>query len=146
MRRITLGGVPIHPALVHFPLVFWTLVPLTDLADLLSPGGQYQRIGWYCAIGGLATALPAILAGAVDAMAYRHSTAAAGTLWRHAYLMISVWTLFALATLTYVPDIPVKKQTVCVLLHFAASVLLLAGAHAGGRLAHVHRLNDSEFR
>jgi len=139
MRRITLGGVPIHPALVHFPLVFWALVPITDLADLLDADGQYGRIGWYCAIGGVATAVPAILLGVVDAMAYRHSAVAAATLWRHAYCMVSAWTLFALATVIYEPGM----QIICILIHFAAIVLVLAGAHAGGRLAHVYRLDDS---
>ena len=27
MRRVTLSGVPVHPALVHFPVAFWICMP-----------------------------------------------------------------------------------------------------------------------
>jgi hypothetical protein len=32
---VTLSGVPVHPALVHFPVAFWILVPLLDLGNRL---------------------------------------------------------------------------------------------------------------
>jgi len=38
MRRVTLSGVPVHPALVHFPVAFWILVPLLDLRTGFSAG------------------------------------------------------------------------------------------------------------
>lgn len=38
MGRVTLSGVPVHPALVHFPVVFWKLVPLLDLRTGCSAG------------------------------------------------------------------------------------------------------------
>ena len=35
MRRVTLSGVPVHPALVHFRVAFWILMPLLDLGNRL---------------------------------------------------------------------------------------------------------------
>jgi len=106
MRRVTLSGVPVHPALVHFPVVFWILVPLLDLGNGLDREGPYWRLGWFFAFAGVISALPAIVAGALDAWACRNVAAAENTLWRHAGLMLSAWTLFALACLLCSPSDP----------------------------------------
>jgi len=60
MRRVTLSGVPVHPALVHFPVVFWILVPLLDLGNGLDREDPYWRLGWFFAFAGVISALPAI--------------------------------------------------------------------------------------
>jgi uncharacterized membrane protein len=106
MRRVTLSGVPVHPALVHFPVVFWILVPLLDLGNGLDREGPYWRLGWFFAFAGVISALPAIVAGALNAWACRNVAAAENTLWRHAGLMLSAWTLFALACLLCSPSDP----------------------------------------
>jgi uncharacterized membrane protein len=49
MGRVTLSGVPVHPALVHFPVVFWILGPLLDLGNGLDREGPYRRLGWFFA-------------------------------------------------------------------------------------------------
>ena len=76
MRRVTLSGVPVHPALVHFPVVFWILVPLLDLGNGLDREGPYWRLGWFFAFAGVISPLPAIVAGALDAWACRNVAAA----------------------------------------------------------------------
>ena len=35
MHRVTLSGVPVHTALVHFWVALWILVPLLDLGNRL---------------------------------------------------------------------------------------------------------------
>jgi uncharacterized membrane protein len=87
MRRVTLCGVPVHPALVHFPVAFWILVPLLNVGNGLDREGPYWRLGWFFAFAGVISALPAIVAGALDAWACRNVAAAENTLWRHAGLM-----------------------------------------------------------
>ncbi|HEX7198682.1 MAG TPA: DUF2231 domain-containing protein [Dongiaceae bacterium] len=143
MRRLTLGGVPLHPALVHFPVAFWSCVLPMDAAYALGLGPQYWRWGCLLALAGLATALPAIVAGTLDGLASRSAEAAQGDLWRHAMLMALTWTLFGLGSLVASPDDPGGMWVAAASMHLAGFLALLAGAHAGGRLAHLHRLPGS---
>jgi uncharacterized membrane protein len=140
MHRLTLGGVPVHPALVHFPIVFWVLVPLMDVGYALDRGGPYWRLGWILAFAGVISALPAIVAGALDAFACRNVEAAESTLWRHAGLMLLAWTLFALACLFCSPEDPQQAYFFGGVMHGIGALTLIVGAHAGGQLAHVHHL------
>jgi len=140
MRRLTLGGVPLHPALVHFPVTFWLLVPLLDIGYRLGLGEQYWRLGWNLALAGLVFALPAVVAGTMDALASRKVEAAQADVWRHASMMLLAWTLYALAVLLSSPGDPTQAFVPVCLMHFGGAILLAIGAHAGGRLAHVHHL------
>jgi len=142
MRRLTLGGVPLHPALVHFPVTFWVLVPLLDLSYRLGWGTQFWRLGWILALAGVVSALPAVVAGTLDALACRSIEAVQNIIWTHATLMMVTWTLFAMASLFCSPDDPEQANLAGYLLHLAGAISLIAGAHAGGRLAHVHHLPD----
>jgi hypothetical protein len=45
MRRVTLCGVPVHPALFHFPVAFWILVPLLNLWPSASRMVPKRRMG-----------------------------------------------------------------------------------------------------
>jgi uncharacterized membrane protein len=142
MRRLTLGGVPLHPALVHFPVTFWVLVPVLDLGYRLDWGAQLWRLGWILALAGVVSALPAVAAGTLDALACRGVDAVQNLVWTHATLMLLSWTLFALASLFCSPGDPNQANVAGSLLHFAGAASLIAGAHMGGRLAHVHHLPD----
>ena len=71
MRRLTLDGVPVHPALVHFPVAFWALVPVLDVAAWLERAAEYWRLDWYFALAGVISALPAMVAGGLDAWVCR---------------------------------------------------------------------------
>jgi len=140
MRRLTLGGVPLHPALVHFPVTLWVLAPLLDLSYLLGWGAQFWRLGWILAFAGAVSALPAVAAGALDALACREVETVQALIWTHASLVLSSWTFFALACLFCSPNAPEQARLAGCLLHLAGAVSLVFGAHAGGRLAHVHHL------
>jgi uncharacterized membrane protein len=145
MRRLTLGGVPLHPALVHVPVTLWLLVPALDAGYLLTRSPDWWRLGWWASVIGALVALPAMLAGALDAVASRSVAEAEATVWRHAGLMSVSWTLFAVASLLSRPDgsPPRAPLALIVTLHVLGLLALLVGAHAGGRLAYVHRLPAS---
>jgi len=106
------------------------------LHALLAVGG----VGWFFAFAGIISALPAIVAGALDAWACRNVAAAENTLWRHAGLMLSAWTLFALGCLLCSPSDPHQAHVIGGVMHGVGALTLIVGAHAGGRLAHVHHL------
>jgi hypothetical protein len=108
-------------------------------------------MGWIVRVrtGGSAGFLPSrvslapcqlLLPAALDAWACRNVAAAENTLWRHAGLMLSAWTLFALACLRCSPSDPDQAHFIGDLMHGAGALTLIVGAHAGGRLAHVHHL------
>ena len=140
MQRLTLGGVPMHPALVHFPVTLWILVPALDAGHWLDRAGPYWRLGWYFAAAGVISALPAMVAGALDAWWCRNAVTAERTLWRHAGLMLVAWTSFALACLFCSPSDPQQGHFAGLVMHGIGSLALIVGAHAGGRLAHLHHL------
>ncbi|MDI3259390.1 MAG: hypothetical protein QJR02_06810 [Sinobacteraceae bacterium] len=142
--RLSLGGVPLHPAAVHFPIVFWTLAPAADLAYALGYGARCWHVAWLSAAAGVVSAIPAIALGAADAFSSRALTVAETTLLRHSGLMLLVWTLFGLAVVFAPYQHPTLQQTVLAgMLHGVAWIALLFGAHAGGRLAHVYHLPGS---
>jgi uncharacterized membrane protein len=147
MRRLTLGGVPLHPALVHVPITLWLLVPVLDGASLLTQCSECWRLGWWAALVGVIAALPAMLAGALDAAASRAVLEAESTVWRHAGLMSLSWTFFVMASLLSRPDGPPPVPILAVVaLHVLGLLALLVGAHAGGQLAYVHRLPRDSVR
>jgi len=139
--RLTLGGVPLHPALVHFPVAFWFMAPVMDLAHWLRLVPGAWNYGWWFALGGVIAALPAIAAGALDALASRHVKSAEDSLWRHAGIMATCWTVFGLAVLLSPRAAPAPMvAAVVTAAHTLGALLLAVGAHAGGRLAYIHRL------
>lgn len=140
MRRLTLGGVPLHPALVHVPITLWLAAPVMDAAGLLAHEPGYWRLGWWCSVAGVLAALPAMLAGTLDALAARRLVEAEATVWRHAGLMSVSWTLYAMASLLSAPGNPPRAPVIVVALHALGALALIVGAHAGGRLAYVYRL------
>jgi uncharacterized membrane protein len=144
MRRLTLAGVPLHPALVHVPITLWLFVPALDGVYLYTQRSGYWLIGWWCAVVGVLVALPAMLAGALDAFVSRGLVEAEVTVWRHAGLMSVSWTFFAVASLLSRPDGPPRAPVlVLVALHLLGFIAVLVGAHAGGQLAYVYRLPAS---
>ena len=144
MRRLTLGGVPLHPGLVHVPITLWLAAPALDAASMLAHEPDYWRLGWWCSVAGLLAAVPAMLAGALDAFASRRFAQAQDTVWRHAGLMSVAWTLFAVASVLAGPLNPPQASMVVVACHVLGALAVVVGAHAGGRLAHVYHLPAGE--
>ena len=61
-----LFGVPVHPLLVHFPIVFWLTVPLLDLAILLDGPNPWWNLAQAATLAGLAFGAAALLFGFLD--------------------------------------------------------------------------------
>src|SRR5579859_4778285 len=69
MRGLRLGGHPLHPALVHFPVACWTATPVLYAVYLLGRDLAFWRYAWWCNGIGIAMALVAMTAGFMDLMA-----------------------------------------------------------------------------
>src|SRR5690625_7851162 len=66
MQNLKVGGVPLHAALVHFPVVFWSLAMATDIAGLLTQSDIWWTVSWWALAAGLVAGLMAASVGLVD--------------------------------------------------------------------------------
>ena len=64
-RRVL--GVPVHPLLVHFPIVFWLLSPFFDLGALLA-GEPWAELAFGATPAGVVTGAAAVVTGLLDYM------------------------------------------------------------------------------
>ena len=57
---------PLHPALAHFPLALWALLPLWNLLALSDQAGPWWTIGFWTGLVALVLAVPAALTGLLE--------------------------------------------------------------------------------
>lgn len=142
-RTLAIGGVPVHPMLVHFPVALWSLVVPIDVLCAAGGSAFWWSAAWYCALGGTLAALPAAVAGILDAVAGRVTVAAENTIWKHTGFMGGAWSAFCLSLLVG----PVERADAAFALgaglHLIGTILLIIGGHAGGHLVHTHHLPAS---
>src|SRR5579859_2596657 len=94
MQGLRLGGHPVHPALVHFPVACWTAAPVLDGVHLLGYGQVWWQYAYGCIAVGLVMALAAMTAGFTDLMAMPAEHPAQAVAVRHMLLMASAWCVF----------------------------------------------------
>jgi uncharacterized membrane protein len=116
---------PLHPALAHFPVAFWSASAATDAAALLTGDGAWWLWSHRALIAGLVMATLALLAGAGEAFFRRIPREANRTLILHVGSMLAAFTCF-LASLA------LRKQMMPSTLALALSGLGLAALLIGG--------------
>jgi uncharacterized membrane protein len=138
MRGLRLGGHPLHPALVHFPVVCWTVAPVLDVVYLLTEAPVFWQAGYVCLAIGVLMGLLAMCAGLMDLMAIPSDSPAQDVAQRHMLLMGSAWTLYVLALVLHpLHGTPTPSELwtdfgLCA----AGFIALAAGAYAGARLVY----------
>ena len=145
MRGLRLVGHPLHPALVHFPVVGWTLAPVFSGISAVTHGPAWWQYAWWSMAGGALMALPAMLAGFMDLMAIPAGHPGQSTAHRHMLLMGSAWSLSVL-TLVMCPLHIVPEGNARWLgfsLSLASFALLAAGGIAGARLVYDFGIGQS---
>lgn len=88
---------PLHPALVHFPIACWTLGTAADIATHWLPA---REIAAFLLGTGTISALPVMLAGAMDARRVKESANADTALALHMTFVILAWLAYALSLLS----------------------------------------------
>jgi len=138
MQGLRIGGHPLHPALVHFPVACWTAAPLLDLGYLLTQAPVWWQASFWCIAVGVATGLLAMCAGLMDLMALAADHPGQAVAQRHMLLMGSAWCLYVVALLLQRPDrMPEPTQLWTALgLSVAGFVVLGLGAYQGARLVY----------
>jgi uncharacterized membrane protein len=138
MRGLRLGGHPLHPALVHFPVACWTAAPVLDVITLLTQAPLFWQAGYACLATGVSIGLLAMCAGLMDLVAIPSDSPAQAVAQRHMLLMGSAWTLYVLALVLHpLHGMPTPSQLWLDLgLSVAGFLTLAVGAYAGARLVY----------
>jgi uncharacterized membrane protein len=122
--------------LVHFPIAFWALGTLCDGLALLGIPRAWPQAWLFLAIG-LATAVPALIAGLFDFARLEEKSVAVGQ--RHMLLMGTAWTVYLAALLTRSDSwAPAADQPgwVPIMLSMAGFLLMVTGGWYGGQLVY----------
>ena|SRR5579871_4153926 len=137
MQGLRLGGHPLHPALVHFPVVCWTVTPACYGVYLLGRDLAFWHYAFWCNALGVALALLAMAAGFMDLMAIRPGPAQdVGQ--RHMLLMATAWCVYTVVLVICPAGTPPSSALAWAGLSLSAVgfLLLAVGAYAGARLVY----------
>jgi uncharacterized membrane protein len=133
---VRLLGHPVHPMLVHFPIVFWSCAVAADVGSLFTEAPVAAELAAGALALGCASGLLAMSTGVLDFTALPKESPARDAAVMHLMTMCSAWLIFllALALHGYPPQMPVP---VAAQLTTAAGFLIMAfGGWLGGKLVY----------
>ena len=138
MGGLKLGGHPLHPALVHFPVACWTAAPALDAFYLVWRNPACWLAAFWCIAVGVGMGLLAMTAGFMDLMALPADHPAQDTAQRHMLLVSSAWCVFAVSLLFQPLHAAPSEGQIWLALGLSAGgwLLLGLGAYAGARLVY----------
>ena len=137
-------GHPVHPMLVHFPIVFWSCALAADIASLFMRAPLATGLAFGALALGCISGLLAMAAGIIDFLGVPRESPARDVSVSHLMAMCSAWLIFlvALALHGYPPKTPVSLAA---LIASAAGFLAMAyGGWLGGRLVYQYRVGTAE--
>lgn len=137
--RITIGGHPVHPMLIPFPVGFFALLAVSDIVFWATAEPFWAQLSLYLLIGGLVTGALAALLGLVDFVSLK-AVRRGGAGWLHFFLNLAV-IVISLANLMvrfYEPAANVVPAGVT--LSLAVVALLLVSGVAGNHLVYRQRI------
>lgn len=141
MKGLRVGGVPLHPLLVHFPVAAWALAACTDVLFFFTGKAECWTLTYWALAAGALLGLLAMCGGLVDFMLLDPSHPGAEKVQTHMLVMGSVWCVFLLDLLVRKSPVPaavVWWQPALTVLGF---LLLVVGGHLGARLVYHHGVN-----
>lgn len=131
-------GLPLHPMLVHFPLVLWLSVPVFDLAALCCGPQPWWGLASGITATGVAIGAFALMTGLLD---YIHLSETGSNnvrlAARHGVRTTVVWCMLTVKLI--VASFSTAGQTlilVCLVVDLLACALLLQGAFLGTKITY----------
>lgn len=134
--RLRLGGHPVHPLLVHFPVALWTAAAVADVAGRIYGWPEAWLMSFVAQAAGIVIALLAMVAGFFDFAAIPRDDPAQGAAVSHLLAMSTAWMLFIVSVaMRGLPatDAPSIWATVVALV---AWMVMAFGGWLGGRLVY----------
>ncbi|ABA58519.1 DUF2231 domain-containing protein [Nitrosococcus oceani] len=141
MTGLRLGGAPVHPMLVHFPIVAWTTALLADGVFLITGQPSAWIVAYWALAAGALTGLAAMVPGWVDFLLLDRTHTALPAVQRHMLYMSTAWGIFLLDLLVRTRVPPETMPVWLAGLSLAGFVLLAIGSHRGARLVYYHGVN-----
>jgi uncharacterized membrane protein len=131
-------GYPIHPMLVHFPVVFWTVAAaayVAGAADVIEPADVVAK---FANGAGLTMAMLVMLAGLFELRSIDSRSEAMRVATWHMMIMATVWVCFLVALMLSISTGLGRPTTQIATVACAVAGFLLMGVGGwlGGRLAY----------
>lgn len=139
-------GHPLHPALAHFPMALLAVVPLWDVAALITDRPALWTGGFYCLVGGLVTGLAATVPGFADYISLPRRRPVERTALWHLALVLTAMGMAAVGTLLRGGPAPLEGARAGLIVGLSVATLLplLAGGYFGGSLVFHHGIGVRE--
>ncbi len=133
-----LFGHPIHPMLVHFPIVFWTVAAAAYVASAAGVIESADVVAKFANGSGLTMAMLAMLAGLFELRSIDSRSAAMRVATWHMMIMATVWVCFLVALMLSISTglDHATAQLATVACAVAGFLLMGVGGWFGGRLVY----------
>jgi uncharacterized membrane protein len=135
--KASIGGHPIHPMLIPFPLALWATSFVVDVLFYFLRHPTLLIISKFMIAAGCIGAIAAAIPGIIDWLAIKNGDAKKVANW-HARLNITALVLFAISLflrLGSYSEIVGRKLTIPFLLSFVGVILISISGWLGGELA-----------
>jgi uncharacterized membrane protein len=133
-------GHPIHPMLVHFPIVFWTVAAVAYVADAADIGEGAATVAKYSNGAGLIMAALAMIAGLLELRSIEGRSKTMQVAISHMMVMATAWLCFLLALVLPISSGPRVDHSTAQLASVVSAVVgflaMGAGGWLGGRLVY----------
>jgi uncharacterized membrane protein len=133
-----LFGHPIHPMLVHFPIVLWTVAVVAYIAHAAGVAEPVDAVAKFANGAGLIMAMLAMLAGLFELRTIDSRSEAMRVATWHMMIMATVWVCFLMALMLSMPNgldhsMAQLAVVICAVVGF---LLMSVGGWLGGRLVY----------
>jgi uncharacterized membrane protein len=137
--KASIGGHPIHPMLIPFPVALLALVPLTDIVFAAGQGTFWAVASYYLIWAGVLTGGLAAAVGLIDFVGIRRvRQRRAG--WIHLGSNVMVLGLAVVNGLIRIDDVAAPIAPAGIMLSVITATLLIVSGWYGGELAYRHNI------
>jgi uncharacterized membrane protein len=134
-----LSQIPIHPAMVHFPIALITIALLYELLNFIVRKKEFEIVSKWVLLFGAIGAVFAVISGLLAETSAEHTEAAHQIIEMHKLIgilvtitaiILSAWRIFVKETLFY------KYRIIYVVLFILVFIFMGIGASLGGKLVY----------
>ncbi|RLA20779.1 MAG: hypothetical protein DRQ61_01935 [Gammaproteobacteria bacterium] len=133
-----LFGHPLHPAVVHFPLACWVLLPFSDLAALYY-ATEFEAASLFLLTSGVAIGFLALISGMMDMTQLPKRDDVDKLSIIHSSIMATVWCAFAFFLVMRSQDGSLADHSIYLIAaSWLTSIITIIGGWFGAELVYKH--------